>query len=112
VIDGWRWRFPGTVARIIDGDTLTVRFDLGFRVEYVTPVRMVDVLAPEVVGASRAAGLRAKARLEELLPVGTPVIVETFKNPTDKYGRYLGRVWLGTRDINSTMIDWLHMEGP
>lgn len=52
--------------------------------------RLAGYNAPELSGVERPLGLFAAARLAELLPVGTPVTVETFKG--DSFGRWLAAV--------------------
>lgn len=52
--------------------------------------RLMGYNAPEVHGVERPLGILAAARLAELLPVGTPVTVETFKG--DAFGRWLAAV--------------------
>lgn len=107
---GWPWSV--TLERVVDGDTLVVTFhrravlDLGFRDRVVLeldkehqPVRLVGaggrpVDAYELHGEDRALGLKAKAKVTELLEAHRatllPLRVLTWKpDPADKYGRWL-----------------------
>jgi micrococcal nuclease len=82
------WVVPGTVRRIVDGDTLEIDLDLGWGVSYrKATVRLVGINCPE---RNTPAGLAASARAEQLLPPGTPVQVMSHKR--DKYGRVLATV--------------------
>lgn len=87
------WIRAGLVERVLDGDTVRVLVDLGYRVHYRATIRIVGINAPEVVGARRAEGLAARDRVLELAPVGSPVVVWT--TGPDKYGdRWVGSVVL------------------
>lgn len=89
-----------TVVRVIDGDTLMVRCDLGFGLYALLDVRLAGLDAPEVVGAERAAGLAATAWARDWLalhsahatttPTDYPLTLDTSR--TEKYGRWLGVV--------------------
>lgn len=69
--------YNATVLRVLDGDTLEVDVDHGFYVHQTpTPVRLLNCNAAE---KDTEAGAAAKAHLEALLPVGTPVVLSTAK---------------------------------
>lgn len=81
-----------------DGDTVTVSLDLGFKVGLEMEVRLYGINTPEVVGASKPAGLQAKAFLETLLVASKDsglLRLRSVKDKADKYGgRYLGELYL------------------
>lgn len=79
------------VRRVVDGDTIDVDVDLGFHVYTRQRLRLLRVDTPEVRGKEREEGLKYKAFVEYRLPVGSNVIVQSYK--TGKYGRYLAEVW-------------------
>ena len=95
------------VLRVIDGDTLELDVDWGKKI-HTNPdeLRMYGIDAPESRRrkpgmtneewvAEKAAGLKAKARLQELVG-GKTVLIRTIKvdDPTEKYGRLLAEVRL------------------
>jgi micrococcal nuclease len=84
------FEYAATVVRIVDGDTLYLDIDLGFFIRMTIDVRLKGLNTPEIRGEARAAGLQAKAFVEQALPPGTLVLVKTFK--AEKYGRYLAEV--------------------
>lgn len=84
------FQYAATVLRVIDGDTIDVKVDLGFRVLFETQVRFKGLNAPETRGPSREAGLKTKAYVAEAIPPGTLIIINTYK--VEKYGRYLAEV--------------------
>lgn len=84
------WVFMATAQRVLDGDTIQVEVDLGMRVYSRQIVRLVGpggkyFDAPESRGAKASdAGRAAKDYLAQLLPPGTPLVIQTFKDPQDK----------------------------
>lgn len=99
--------YNATVLRVIDGDSIEIDIDLGFSLTSRQPVRLYGINAPEVVGATRAAGLAARDWLAAQIPPGTRVVVMTVK-PKDKYGRYLAKVFKDGRSLNDLMVTTGH----
>lgn len=75
--------------RVVDGDTIDVDVDLGFHVRMAMKIRLLGINAPEM---STPAGKPAKEYLTSLVGSG-PLRLRTFKDRTEKYGRYLGELW-------------------
>ena len=92
------YEYQATVHRVIDGDTVILNVDLGFSTYRRVTVRLKDVMAPEL---SEEFGLEAKAKLVSLLL--TELTIKTFKDKTEKYGRYLGVIG----NVNTLMQDWI-----
>lgn len=80
-----------TVRRIIDGDTIEVLVDCGFRRFSVETLRILGVDTPEVRGASKQEGLISKAFVAETIPVGSEVVLKSQKS--DSFGRWLAEVF-------------------
>lgn len=79
--------------RVIDGDSVEVTIDLGFKLYKVDSVRLEGINAPELNSEHeevRERAKAAKARLEQLLPANTPVFVDSRK--LEKFGRILGSI--------------------
>jgi micrococcal nuclease len=111
-----RWLYPARCINVVDGDTIDVELDVGFRSIRTERLRLLGVNCPETKGATREAGLRAKAATVAWMtdiPVRPhqrfPLIVETYKS--DVFGRYLARVWPAAaageidRDLSTWLID-------
>lgn len=99
--------YRAKVKRITDGDTIVVDIDLGFEtIINNVKLRLYGINTPETKGATRVAGLQAKEFVERQLPVGTSVILKTYRDKTEKYGRYLAEVTKeGESDtINLTLL--------
>jgi micrococcal nuclease len=84
------FQYAATVVRIVDGDTMYFDVDLGFTIHFRLDVRLKGVNTPETRGPTREAGLKSKAFVEQALPVGALVVLNTYK--AEKYGRYLADV--------------------
>ncbi len=80
------------VLRVVDGDTLLMRFPLPFNGWRDVDVRLLGLDAPEKVGANRKAGESARTHLAGLLGHAEEIRAQTHK--TDKFGRYLAEVWV------------------
>jgi len=96
------------VLNVVDGDTIDVAIDYGFRLVQTHRVRLAGIDAPEI-NAVGTAGEEARDWLRGHLPVGCAVHLRTEK-PADKFGRYLAWVF-AEGDIASTndqLIDTGH----
>jgi micrococcal nuclease len=99
------YEYKAKVLSCHDGDTITVELDLGLRVRMTTTLRLYGINAPEVVGEQRGKGLEATEHLRSVI-LGKTVIVKTYKDRKEKYGRYLADVFLDVnqRSINEDMV--------
>lgn len=96
------YEYAAEVVRVIDGDTVVLKLDLGLRISFQDSFRLAGIDTPEVRGVSaevKAKGEAATVELERLLALGN-VIVHTHKS--DKYGRWLAdiRVKTASGDLN------------
>jgi len=78
--------YTAKVTKVVDGDTVDLEVDLGFHVHIDIRTRLYGINAPERYATG---GPEATAYLKTLLPISSPVTLRTFKDPTDKYGRWL-----------------------
>jgi len=100
------YKYKGIVVSVYDGDTITVDIDLGFHMITRQSVRLAEINAPEVTGAEKESGKKSRDRLRELIPVGSIVLLETFKDGREKYGRYLASVVdANGSNINARMVN-------
>ena len=83
--------YPCSVRRVIDGDTIEVLVDHGFRISSVQSVRIFGINAPEL---STAAGQVSAqwARTWVGTPFGDWPFTLVAQSESDKYGRRLGDV--------------------
>ncbi len=98
---------PVVVDYIIDGDTFAGRVMLADDTKITVRVRIRNVDTPEIHGACESEirdANRARARLEQLLPIGKTADLRQIKD--DKYlGRIDALVFIDDRDIGQILID-------
>lgn len=90
----WAQGLAGRVVGVTDGDTITV-LDSSNRQH---KIRLAGIDAPE---RGQAFGQRSTQLLSELV-FSKQVIIETEK--LDRYGRIVGRVLSGERDVNLALV--------
>lgn len=95
------YTYEATIDRWVDGDTVWMTVDLGLRVISSTDFRLFGINTPE---RGQDGYHEAKDRANVLAPVGTKVMIKTYKNP-DKYGRWLTEILSGDVNINRTLVD-------
>jgi micrococcal nuclease len=79
--------YQATVIRVVDGDTIKVEIDLGFRVKIDIVARLARINAPEL---KTPEGEAAKAALAIKLLPGTLVHLQS--KGVDRYGRSIAEV--------------------
>lgn len=88
------WFYRCQVVRVVDGDTILLRLDLGFHVELVEPVRLDGINTPELIGADADKAREAKRFVEEWLAAEGQLYVQTrLIREREKFGRILGTIW-------------------
>lgn len=92
LLDHLYW-YKATCSKVVDGDTADLSVDLGYGVNFLQRVRFYGINAPETKGATRAAGLTTKVRVEELI-LHKSFWIDSIKDDQEKYGRYLVRIWV------------------
>lgn len=92
-----------TVIRVVDGDTAEFQVDLGCDININMTCRFNGINAPE---STTAAGKVSKAWLQQKLPPGTPVVIQTVADEKEKYGRYLASVYMpnATTSVNDELV--------
>ena len=92
------------LLRVVDGDTIDAKIDLGFDVSVKKRVRFLGVNAPESRTRDleeKARGLAAKDRVKQLLE-GTKTI-QLKSHGVGKYGRCLGELHIDVVDGQQKM---------
>jgi micrococcal nuclease len=82
------------VSHVVDGDT--------FYCQDGQKVRLIGVDSPE--RQQHPFGDQARRALLKLLPPGTAVVLQQDVAPTDRYGRVLAYVWIGSTLVNEAMV--------
>lgn len=91
------FEYKAKVIRVIDGDTLEVDIDLGFKIILrKEKLRLLEIDTPELRSSDaneRKEAQVAKKFVQDVLPENGNIIVRTKKDKKGKYGRYLANVF-------------------
>ncbi len=101
------YEYKCEVKRIVDGDTVDVIIDLGFSIHFSTRVRLYGIDTPESRTRDKdekVRGFLSKDYLKERLDQGG-VIIRTYRDKKGKFGRVLGEMVVGGRNINLLMVE-------
>ncbi len=100
-----------TVDRVVDGDTVDVLIDVGFKTTVFKRLRLLELDTEEMRDRDevrRENANLAKERMEQILAEADRVYVQTYLDSTGKYGRLLANIWVETDDqltnVNQQMI--------
>jgi len=88
------------VLRVIDGDTIDVRLDLGFEIKKKVRLRLTKVDCPE--RKDKVGWQKAKDFVTNALSSGKVKIV-TYK--AGGFGRYLADIWVGKIHLNKELLE-------
>ncbi len=106
--DNWpMYHYRATVLRVIDGDTLIVTIDCGFRVNVAVEIRLLGINAPEMHTPTRTEGEAARDYLTSLV-TGKQLYLRTEKDKRS-FTRYIGSVWVNDESehmvsVNDAMV--------
>lgn len=107
----FRWRYWARVEDVrdvYDADTVTLQVDLGFNMTAEVRARLYGIDAWEMRGPEREQGKDARDWLRQKI-AGKQIEIETFRDRTGKFGRWLVTIWLhqdGERvNINDRLIE-------
>lgn len=82
-----QYLYLGYPERVVNGDTLQIKLDLGFKLLYRTRLRLSGVEAPEKGSDDESKIMRLMERKLKLCPV---ILVKTSRK--ERYGRWLARI--------------------
>jgi micrococcal nuclease len=100
------YTYKAEVIRVIDGDTIKFRIDLGFRTYMEANCRLFGINCKELTAKEqemRAAAYSAKEYVESILSEGDYVILHSKK--LDKYGRPLVLVEIERANFGSYILN-------
>lgn len=98
------YKYKAFVESVYDGDTITCIVDLGFTVKVQKKIRLLGIDTPEMRGEEKTIGKKVRDYLRSLI-LHKEIILETYKDKTGKYGRYLGTIHHNGKDINKHLIE-------
>lgn len=105
------YHYEATVDRVVDGDSVYLYIDLGFRTHHHANCRLYGIDAPEIYRPEseeeREAGEASKTFLENQLNQADEIVVRS--EELDKYGRPLATIYARLGDewanINRRMLE-------
>lgn len=104
------YEYYATLLRAIDGDTVELLVDLGFKISKRETIRLLGIDTAEKTSHDRETArvaLELMSRLEDLCK-NEPLLLQTRKDRREKYGRMLGtliRISDGV-NINELMLTY------
>ena len=100
------YEYNAICERVIDGDTIDARIDLGFNVWTFVRIRLYEIDAPESRTRDlneKILGLRSKEYLKTIMnSCGGKFILKS--HGVGKFGRCLGTIYVHGDNINERMI--------
>lgn len=93
--------YAADAMRVVDGDTLHARLDLGCDVRINLTLRLAGINAPEMATPE---GKVARQWLVDRIARSSAFTVHTVKDTREKYGRYLAVLFDGEDNINAEMV--------
>ena len=103
------YEYEAEVIRVIDGDTIVLRIDLGFKLSWKVSCRLHGIDCPELRSKSaseRVAAKAAKDFTQGELAIGITVLVYSIE--LDKYGRPLVDIFYGDKHLNEELVSNNH----
>jgi micrococcal nuclease len=91
------YRYLAELIRVVDGDTIDFKVDLGFKITQEMRVRLNAIDTPEIRGAAKIAGIQAKQFVEAELRGARIIAIQTYK--VGHFGRYLSDVYYSARTV-------------
>ena len=102
------YSYTAKIVRWVDGDTVIVDIDLGFRVTRQERLRLARINAPELNSAVPFQVRKAKharATAKKLAPEGNLVTIKTSKNKIDRYARYIAEVEYNGVNVSDYLLE-------
>lgn len=88
------YHYKAKVTEVYDGDTCTVEIDLGLHTFIKgEKIRLNRINAPELKGKEKEKGIKSRDFLRKKI-LGKEILLQTIKDKNEKYGRYLGEIFI------------------
>lgn len=103
------YEYHAKLSRVIDGDSVELGVDLGFKTYQVQKFRLLGIDAPELRGTTKGMGESAKRALENFL---LKKQLSLLSHGQDKYGRWLCQLYATDSHDNTVIVnDWMVEKG-
>lgn len=102
--------YRAIVRSVYDGDTCSVDIDLGLNTWlHDEHIRFYRIDTPELRGEEREQGLLVRDFVREKI-LNKEILLQTIKDKTGKYGRFLGEIWMFEPDGQLSNLNDLLLE--
>ncbi len=98
------YTYKAKIIAVYDGDTVTAMVDLGFFHFQQMRLRLYGINTPEIRGVEKEAGIIVRDILRGLI-LDKEVVIHSYKDKQEKYGRYLATIMVGDSNINHWLVD-------
>ncbi|WP_346854743.1 thermonuclease family protein [uncultured Draconibacterium sp.] len=106
------YKYKAKIDRIVDGDTMDIIVDLGFKISTHQRIRLQGINTPETYNVKkdseeyRKGSLAKEFVIQRIEANNYEALIDTEKD-TGKYGRYIATVWLADSPVslNQELVD-------
>ena len=101
------YTYEASLLKVVDGDTVDLRSDLGFKVFTEQRFRLAGINTPELHSKDAKEKTAAKAAMDYLTGLlgQLPLTVKTSLDKQEKYGRFLAQITNGAGTaVNEEMV--------
>ena len=94
------YQYSAIIRKVVDGDTMEIDIDLGLSIWVRNEkLRLYGINTPEVYGVKKGSpewelGNKSSDFVKSNLKENDQILVETIKDKKEKFGRYLGIIYL------------------
>jgi micrococcal nuclease len=94
------YQYKAIIRKVVDGDTMEIDIDLGLSIWVRNEkIRLYGIDTPEVFGVKKGSpewdlGNKASEFVKRVVLEGQEVIIETYKDKKEKFGRFLANVFV------------------
>lgn len=99
------YKYKAIIERIVDGDTIDVIIDLGFKITTNQRIRLANINTPETYNVKKDSaeykkGMAAKEFVIQRVEANNNNAIVVTSKETGKYGRYIGVIWLADNETS------------
>jgi micrococcal nuclease len=99
------YEYKATLIRVIDGDTIDLSVDMGFKMKTEQRIRLAGIDTPEIWRRKHTSeeykkGMKAKKYVEKRLSENDNILIIRTSKGTGIYGRYIADILLADSDIS------------
>ena len=92
------------IVRVVDGDTIEMRIDLGFATWVTEMVRLAGVDTPEMRGPEAEAGQWVTKQVIEHIGDCRECWIHSQRFRVDSFRRVIADVWIGGHSLNTWLV--------